>query len=410
MESKTLEYSGNPDDHQERLITFSTLDLNDSSIEFFSEDDEEETSYIEIALDEPLALSMIPQLCNQQGEAEGENAKEKSKENSTTTGDYPDNQELEFRISPSPLVSTFPGFPSSTSPTLSSSTNTNNTTTSTSSSECSPAAADGYAIKSLGSPPKGQYSKFSPMPIIGSSTGNNKRKKQFPAFHRLLNVLLSAFKQSSLENTKESGSPDGYDDDKKTDLNATGSWEVVRNRKTSEPLTTAVNNGGGGGVMKLIIKFKSMSIRSGVASLLKPQQGVISPGGNNTSQQNKRGPNKQRLIKNYRIRIMKLFDKRTPVKPTNHQEDQSNFNRSSNMDKYSLDAIRGMLESLSVIKIGRSKGKQMSKSCSNSIKSSPIQGGEVLVPKEARKIYTRDNSVQAAIAHCKSSFGQMNSG
>lgn len=231
MESRTLEYLGNPDDHQERLITFSSLDLNDSSIEFFSEDDEEETSYIEIALDEPLALSMIPQLCNQQGqgEGEGENAKAKSKEKSTTTGDhYPDNQELEFRISSSPLVSTFPGFPSSTSPTLSSSTNTNNTTTSPSSSECSPAAADGYAIKSRGSPPKG-HSKFSPMPIIGS-TGNNKRKKQFPAFHRLLNVLLSAFKQSSLENTKESGRPDGYDDDKKTDLNAAGSWEVVRNR------------------------------------------------------------------------------------------------------------------------------------------------------------------------------------
>lgn len=226
MESKTLEYLGNPDDHQERLITFSSLDLNDSSIEFFSEDDEEETRYIEIALDEPLALSMIPQLCNQQGEgeAEGENAKAKSKEKSTTTGDhYPDNQELEFRISSSPLVSTFPGFPSSTSP-----TNTNNTTTSPSSSECSPASTDGYAIKSRGSPPKG-HSKFSPMPIIGS-TGNNKRKKQFPAFHRLLNVLLSVFMQSSLENTKGSGHPDGYDDDKKTDLNATGSWEVVRNR------------------------------------------------------------------------------------------------------------------------------------------------------------------------------------
>lgn len=228
MESTKLKYLGNSDDHQERSITFSSLNLNNSSIEFYSEDEEEETSYIEIALDEPLALSMIPQLCNQQGE--GEKVKAKSKEMSTTTGDYPDIRELGFRISSSPLVSTIPGFPASTSPALSSSRNTNNTTTSTSSSQCSPAAADGYAIKSRGSPLKGN-SKFSPMPIIGS-TGNNKRKKQFPAFHRLLNLLLSAFKQSSssLENTEESGRPDGYGDDKRTALMATGSWEVVRDR------------------------------------------------------------------------------------------------------------------------------------------------------------------------------------
>lgn len=236
-----MKYGGNPGDHQEILVTFRSLDS--SNIGFFTDDDdddhnfdeeEEETSYIEIAFDEPHALSipLPPQIYNPKRDqgGGGEKAKAKQKEKSTT-GDHPDNQELEFQASLYPSVSEYPGFPSSSSPTLSFSTNTNNTTTASTSSNCSPAgaAAYWYAINSRESSPAG-HSKLSPIPRV-KTTSNLKTKMQFPVFHHLLNALLSASKpSSSLKIPKESGRPDDYEDDdnKKTALNTTGSWELER--------------------------------------------------------------------------------------------------------------------------------------------------------------------------------------
>lgn len=71
-----------------------------------------------------------------------------------------------------------------------------------------------------------------------------------------------------------------------------------------------------------------------------------------------------------------------------------------------FDSITRMVEAVSKNIIGaRGKTKLQSKSCPGSIKSSPIHQEGRSVSSE-NKIYARDNSVQAAIAHCKQSFGQ----
>lgn len=73
-----------------------------------------------------------------------------------------------------------------------------------------------------------------------------------------------------------------------------------------------------------------------------------------------------------------------------------------------LDAIRGMVASdHHGGSIGG--GGKPSKSCPGSIKSSPLHhqvGATVSSSLSGTLVYSRDNSVQAAIAHCKKSFGR----
>lgn len=72
--------------------------------------------------------------------------------------------------------------------------------------------------------------------------------------------------------------------------------------------------------------------------------------------------------------------------------------RSRAVDVNLVVAIRAVLEAMTAgIKIGRKPRVENAKSCSASICSFPIH---------TTVTYARDNSVQAAIAHCKRSSGQ----
>lgn len=104
---------------------------------------------------------------------------------------------------------------------------------------------------------------------------------------------------------------------------------------------------------------------------------------------------------------------RTPIKPFDKllvQRDQARRSSNANPNnlfrngersrvlEVNLDAIKGVLEAIS-ISFGRKDKK--TKCCPNSIKSSPIHQR---FPSENYKMAATDNSIQAAIAHCKRSF------
>lgn len=162
----------------------------------------------------------------------------------------------------------------------------------------------------------------------------------------------------------------------------TNQWELVGSRKTSKNRTT-IN----GGIMNLFIKFRTMKVRTLLATFMKPRQVISSP----DNGEHKKKRSKERLVQ------------RNQGQGRNINKDNKNSLPSG--EKYprvlkkNLDAIKGVIEAIS-IGIGR-KDKQ-TKSCPTSINSSPIHSG---FPSEG-KLYSRETSIQAAIAHCKRSFGE----
>lgn len=78
----------------------------------------------------------------------------------------------------------------------------------------------------------------------------------------------------------------------------------------------------------------------------------------------------------------------SPIEPFSGRERKKNKSR---LPEVSINSIKGMIDSLTV-------------SCPASVKSSPVHRNYCAAEN---KIYTRENSIQAAIAHCKMSLDQV---
>ncbi|XP_052171967.1 uncharacterized protein LOC127787931 [Diospyros lotus] len=329
--------AGFRDEELEESFTFSSLEFFDASTGLFPNEDEE--SYIEIAL-EPAEATIR----NCSGSGGGE-------------------EEIEFRISFSSAAS-FPGFPSSSpASTLCSST----------SGSSGHEYATGAAVSDRSPELEGGFR----LPSMDGVSDGNKRKVQIPVLERLLNAFLPAWKRSPFEFRTENGRPDADADDQ----HLPGSLELARNR-TRKPskLNAAATNGG---VMKFLIKFQSMSIRSMLSPFLNLHQ--LS---NNYNRRNKQLGSCKLRLKSYH-RLIRPFDRRPAARSRTLQKDPAaGFTFQS--QTYSL----GNGGRRSEVVAGRAK------SCPSSIKSSPLHGGA------AARMPPGENSVHAAIAHCKRSFGQ----
>ncbi|XP_030924889.1 uncharacterized protein LOC115951906 [Quercus lobata] len=167
-------------------------------------------------------------------------------------------------------------------------------------------------------------------------------------------------------------------------------WDLVGSSKTSNNRTTM-----SGGIMKLFIKFRAMNVRTLLATFMKSRQVISSPG----SSDHKKKKSKERLVK--------PFDKGLIQR---NQEQGRNISKDNEKslpigEKYprvleiNLDAIKGAVEAISM---GVGRKNRQTRSCPTSIKSSPLHNG---FPSE-NKLYSKETSIQAAIAHCKRSFGQ----
>ncbi|KAH7521220.1 hypothetical protein FEM48_Zijuj07G0010100 [Ziziphus jujuba var. spinosa] len=81
--------------------------------------------------------------------------------------------------------------------------------------------------------------------------------------------------------------------------------------------------------------------------------------------------------------------------------------KSNRVLEINMGAVRGVLEAMSITINGRKDRK--ARSCPSSIMSSPLHEG---VPSDQYcyyKSYSRENSIQSAIAHCKTSFARTTS-
>ncbi|XP_009797935.1 uncharacterized protein LOC107820617 [Nicotiana tabacum] len=179
--------------------------------------------------------------------------------------------------------------------------------------------------------------------------------------------------------------------------------EMLSNRKDRTMVTSKPN-----GIMNFIIKFKYRNIPSMLFSMVTPKA--------KREQMPARQPLLQRgsstCNENPTNDTMKL--KTRNHSDLNYQDLTRDKSTTSVAGIINLKAMRGVLDSL--VRTSRyytsartrtsfAHKNSKSKSCPNSIKSSPMHSNNNGYDDEVRRFYLRDNSVQAAIAHCKKSFG-----
>ncbi|KAJ6362741.1 hypothetical protein OIU78_003024 [Salix suchowensis] len=210
-----------------------------------------------------------------------------------------------------------------------------------------------------------------------------KRKVQLPKVNRLLNMLKPSLTVSSVA-----------DDGNGRPAN-NNHLELVRSSTTKGSKSTAMSSNGI--MMKFLIKFRALKIRTLLASLMKSCQVINSP-------------QEMMNIGTHR-KLTNPFDKWNALKEqgtttTTSLSSSSNVHSSerSRVLEMKMDTVRGVLEA---IRTGNSIGRDDRKfqSCPCTTKSSPIHHGfSGDDDNQNHKICAKDNSIQAAIAHCKRSI------
>ncbi|KAI9380720.1 hypothetical protein POPTR_016G141900v4 [Populus trichocarpa] len=335
------------DQELEESFSFSSCyDFNSSSFQSIFSDESDDESYIEIALEQK----------NYHGDID----------------DWAD-EEMELRISFSSSVpfqepsTTTTSIENESAATMSKSPSASSTTTTFTMNSSSPSKEGDQWDTQMGS--KASNSNCRIQKTI-------KRKAQFPKVHGFLNMLKPSLTVSS-EASDENGRPA-----------SSNHLELVRPSTMKGSKETAMNSSGI--VMKFLVKFRTLRIRTLLASFMKSRQEINFPRG-------------KKNIGAYQT-LIKPFDKWLVRKgqgsSSNSNNPFGNGDRSRVMEK-NLDAIRGVLEAMSTSVGGKDR---KSKSCPSSTKSSPTHLG-FSSGDQNHKICAQDNSIQAAIAHCKRSFG-----
>lgn len=156
--------------------------------------------------------------------------------------------------------------------------------------------------------------------------------------------------------------------------------------------------------MKFLIKFRALKIRTLLASLMKSCQVINSP--------------QEMMNMGTHRKLTNPFDKWNALKEQGTTTTTTSRSSSSNVHSNNLfgngersrvlemkmDTVRGVLEAIRGT--GNSIGRDDRKfqSCPCTTKSSPIHHGFSGDDNQNHKICAKDNSIQAAIAHCKRSF------
>ncbi|XP_059296770.1 uncharacterized protein LOC132049835 [Lycium ferocissimum] len=180
--------------------------------------------------------------------------------------------------------------------------------------------------------------------------------------------------------------------------------EMIRTRKDCTMVASTRN-----GIMNFIVKFKYKNIPSMLVSMVtpKPKSGQM--------------PARQPLLQRCSSRCRNPMNDNMKIKTRNHSDlnHYQDLNREKSTSSsvagiINFKAMKGVLDAL-IVRTSRyypsartgtlsANKPNKSKSCPSSIKSSPMHSN-IVCDDEVRRFYSRDNSVQAAIAHCKKSFG-----
>ncbi|CAM8903532.1 unnamed protein product [Rhodiola kirilowii] len=191
--------------------------------------------------------------------------------------------------------------------------------------------------------------------IRSAEQGNKWRKAvQLLAAQRFVNLLMLSLKSL----------PERYDPMTTSELPDENCWKVDKRKRTK--VREAISSG----LMKLIIKFRAIKTKS------------------KTSLTNLISAGPEHITYGHSTERLSYSCYESPVKPFTERERKKNNGRRLNQVSM-INSIKGVIDSVTV-------------SCPGSIKSSPIHRNYCAT--EIIKTYTRENSIQAAIAHCKMSW------
>ncbi|XP_004249019.3 uncharacterized protein [Solanum lycopersicum] len=244
-----------------------------------------------------------------------------------------------------------------------------------------------------------------------TTTAKPRRGRLFVSLARIVNefIAASSVKTSSSVRAIEANNNVAHENGPAhvLPLSKSDGAEITRTRNDCT-IVPSKNNG----IMNFIVKLKYKNIPSMLISMVTPKpknaqirarQPLLQRGRSSTC----RGKDPMNNNNNY---LMK--QKTRNHSDLNHQDINHNKSTSGIIN---FQAMRGVLDAL-IVKTSRyctsatttggllSGNKQnSSKSCPSSIKSSPLHSN--VCDDDVKKFYSRDNSVQAAIAHCKKSFG-----
>ncbi|XP_062005196.1 uncharacterized protein LOC133722328 [Rosa rugosa] len=238
----------------------------------------------------------------------------------------------------------------------------------------------------------------------GSDHDVRTKRSKLPAVNRLVNTLFfSLWSSSDTTAKKVSGAQDHYNISH-PQLHVDND-DFVQNRKVSN-IKTTVN----GGIMKLLFKFRAMNLGTLVASFVKPRKVVCPPDQEYCHFSNEVRKNKKSKAQST-LQNQKPLDKFFVQKKQQGKRVKMDSSREvgggekSRALEKNLNAVRGVLEAIgSSMSTGVNRKERRTRSCPSSIKSSPIHKE---FAGDQSKVFARETSIQAAIAHCKISFEQI---
>ncbi|XP_004305065.1 PREDICTED: uncharacterized protein LOC101292730 [Fragaria vesca subsp. vesca] len=291
----------------------------------------------------------------------------------------------------------FPDFSNHTNP------NTQDDTNIVSDTTTDPAAVVTQAAASSSSTPISASSSTSLEDFGGSNHDVRTKRSKLPAVNRIVNTLFfSLWSSSDTTAKKASGAEEHYSIRHRQSQVDNG--DFVQSRKVSNMKTT-VN----GGIMKLIFKFRAMNLGTLVASFVKPRKVVCPPDQEYCHFSygvRKKKKSKAQSTLQHQKPLDKFFvqkeQQKKQVKMDTSREVGGGGEKSRVLEK-NLNAFRGVLEAIgSSMSTGVNRKERRTRSCPSSIKSSPIH--KEFAGGDQSKIFARETSIQAAIAHCKFSL------
>ncbi|KAI6698730.1 hypothetical protein NL676_018849 [Syzygium grande] len=282
--------------------------------------------------------------------------------------------EIELRIS----ISSHVPFPRLSIPSFSHAVDAMERGSSQSSSSATNTSASPFSSKARDDNKKGTKSKEIP--------GGWRGTVQFPAVGRLLSMLVLSLKVPPEICEENNVACSNEKQDKKT--------EMLRTRKSSSKTRTTMN----GGIMKFFIKLRAMQAKSLLAPIMKTRDATATdPKGKKRTSGRERKQKLEETLEFYRRMSTSKSAKNSSSSPSSSATGTNQcYNKSSSVrmnsngdDRSSISKMNSKKSAAEASNSGWFK-RTSSSSCPSSIRCSPLHAGE--------------SSIQAAIAHCKSSF------
>ncbi|KAL5741129.1 hypothetical protein ACOSP7_027861 [Xanthoceras sorbifolium] len=234
------------------------------------------------------------------------------------------------------------------------------------------------------------WAAASPPTTSQPSTPIKRKVVQFRAVNRLLGSFLSIPRTPSKIIEKSD-----HDNNSPEHETTNNHMKLVQTRNSPKITKTT----SGGIMMRLMTKCRSVNIRTLLASLVRPYQIIINSASLQGSGGQKKKNNSNKRSSNNKSSTSTLG----LVKPFENHKD--NGRERSRVFDMNMDAIRGVLQSMSITSLGR-RGNKFNRSSSPSIMMTKGNPNHDQTKMLYATTTTDHNSVQGAIAHCKTSFGQ----